>query len=134
MSNRVKFICQKFPELCLVMEPASFETSTSGRSKNVRGTRIEFKRNPYGVGEYVTDEQKRIDHIKAHDYFSRGFIVIAENENDPRLQKGGVKRVDLNQGLRASGPAKVEEPAPQETAHAARPARTPGRKKQPVSA
>lgn len=133
MANRVKFICQKFPELCLVMEPASFEVSTSGRSKNVKGSRIEFKRNPYGVGEFVTSDEKAIAHIKDHELYKRGTIVVAESESDPRSKAPVNKPVELNQGLRASKPTPEAEQPPAETPRAARPARVPPKKK-PVTA
>lgn len=121
MSNRVKFICQKFPELVMVIVPDTFVESGSGRSKSVKGERIEFRRNPYGVGEFVTDDAKKESFIRKSAYFLQGYIVVAENENDPRLREKGSPRIVVSQGLRSSrqegeqGHAAPPEPEAPET-------------------
>lgn len=112
--SQTKFFCDRYPEYELVLEPADIQVvGNTRRTKRIPSKRVIFKKNAYGVGEYVCSDSAILEWLNEHPRFLDGTIYIgdkgkAEKPKDTASQ-GAVGTTPKEEGSAAAVPAPAEE-------------------------
>jgi hypothetical protein len=109
-----KYLCFRYPEIVLVMNPEKRDESVTGHVKKILGKQIQFKRNAQGVGEYTAVSQDEIDFIESREFYGR-YIKRAEgiDMSEFKVVRSGPEVVQGTMGTEAK--AAPGAPAPEET-------------------